>query len=184
MTSDNPSSDPDYLSGDPVAFGDLVRRYQDSLFAYLGRMGFSEATAEDIAQEAFLRAWKSREKYDPTKAAVSTWLFTIARNVAMSALARKTLHVSDEYEVDQQAGFAAGDDPAHQIAVSESITRLRLALNSLSAEDREVIATCYTPEIENSIAILQCSEGALRTRLSRARKRLTAALTKLDKRHE
>jgi len=164
-----------------VAFGALVTRYQDSLFGYLGRMGFGQSVCEDLAQEAFLRAWKNRDKYNADKASVSTWLFTIARNLALTALARKTPSVSKEIDVELQPQIGASADPSQQYEHYQSVVRLRRGLNKLSVEDREVIAVCYTPELENSTEILNCSAGALRTRLSRARKRLNAALTELDK---
>ncbi len=188
MNSDISSSEPDYLGGDPVAFGALVKRYQDSLFAYLGRMGLSDAACEELAQETFLRVWKNRDKYDPARAALSTWIFTIGRNLALSTLARKAVPINDDADVDQYADLHSGAsqsaDPSKQYEHHESIVRLRLALNSLSVEDREIIAACYTPEIEYKSEILNFSEGALRTRLSRARKRLSVALNKLDTRHE
>jgi len=186
MVSDNPNGDKpasqiDYLSGDPVAFGALVSRYQYSLFGYLGRMGFGQSVCEDLAQEAFLRAWKNREKYNADKASVSTWLFTIARNLALTALACKTPIVSDDIDVELQPQTGASADPSKQYEHYQSVVRLRQALNKLSVEDREVIAVCYTPDLHNSAEILNCSAGALRTRLSRARKRLSVALTELDK---
>lgn len=184
MTSDQFPTEPDYLCGDPVAFGALVKRYQDSLFAYLGRMGLSDAVCEELAQETFLRVWKSRDKYDPDKAALSTWIFTIGRNLALSALTRKTVPVNDELDVEQYPQISQSADPSKQYEQHESILRLRQALASLSDEDREIIAACYTPEIECASDLLNCSEGALRTRLSRARKRLSAALNKLDKNYE
>ena len=183
MTSDNSQSEPDYLGGDPVAFGELVKRYQGSLFAYLGRMGLSDAICEELAQETFLRVWINREKYDPARAALSTWIFTIGRNVALNSLTRKSVLIENDAEVDKQAE-GLQTDPSQQYEQHESIVRLRQALGTLSVEDREVIAACYTPELENTPEILNCSAGALRTRLSRARKRLSVALNRLDKKHE
>ena len=90
---DKPADEPDYLGGDPVAFGALVTRYQDSLFGFLGRMGFEQSVCEDLAQEAFLRVWKNRDKYNADKASVSTWLFTIARNLALTVLALSLIHI-------------------------------------------------------------------------------------------
>ncbi len=177
-------SPPDYLGGDPVAFGELVMRYQDSLFAYLGRMGLSDAECQELAQEAFLRSWINRSKYDPAIAAVATWLFTITRNVALDRLTRRSISVNEDELVDQQTDLSRAANPQHQYEQHQSIDRLRQALATLSAEDREVIAACYTPEIADTSAMLNCSEGALRTRLSRARKRLATAMEKLDKPHE
>jgi len=181
MQSHDPNNEPDYLGGDPVAFGALVNRYQDSLFGYLGRMGFSQAACEDLAQEAFLRAWKNRHKFDADKASVSTWLFTIARNLALNTLTRKTPAISNDVDVELQPQLVGGVDPSNQYEHHQSVVRLRQALETLSVEDKEVIAVCYTPEIENTAAVMNCSDGALRTRLSRARKRLSVALADLDK---
>ena len=178
MSSEN-SKEVDYLGGDPVAFGELVTRYQHSLFGFLGRMGLEPAVCEELAQETFLRAWVNRASYDAGKAAVSTWLFTIARNLALSHLSKKTVPVAEETEIEHRADPSA--DPSSQFEQHESIGRLRRALNTLSSDDRDVIATCYTPEIENTSDVLGCSPGALRTRLSRARQRLSEALVKLDK---
>ena len=178
MSSEIPNGDPDYLGGDPVAFGELVTRYQHSLFGFLGRMGLSPLICEEIAQETFLRAWVNRARYDADKAAVSTWLFTIARNLALSHLTKKTVEIAAQPDGEQCTD--AGADPSNQYDQHETISRLRQALSTLSAEDREVIATCYTPEIENTSDVLSCSAGALRTRLSRARNRLSDALGKLE----
>jgi len=74
--------------GNRQAFAPLVERYQRSLFSYLGRMGFSQAQAEDLAQETFIRAWQHLGQYDAHRAEFSTWLFTIARRLALNELER------------------------------------------------------------------------------------------------
>jgi RNA polymerase sigma-70 factor, ECF subfamily len=75
------------LAGDSTSFGGIVRRYQQPLFGFLGRMGLPQALAEDIAQEAFLRAWRNLANFDTNRAQFSTWLFAIARNLALNELA-------------------------------------------------------------------------------------------------
>ena len=171
-------SDQNYLSGDPVAFAALVKLYQSGLFGFLGRMGLEPAICEELAQETFLRAWINRDRYDTDKASVSTWLFTIARNLALNHLAKETRVVSNEGDVSQPTDPRA--DPSDRFEQHQSIVRLRQALSTLSTDDREVIATCYTPEIKNTSGVLGCSAAALRTRLSRARQRLSDALDQLD----
>ncbi len=64
--------------GDKTAFAVLVKRFQKPLFSYLGKMGLSQTLAEEVAQEAFIRVWQSRQQFDPDRSAISTWLFTIA----------------------------------------------------------------------------------------------------------
>ena len=173
-----PPVDHNYLSGDPVAFSALVKRYQSALFGFLGRMGIESAICEELAQETFLRAWINRARYDAEKASVSTWLFTIARNLALNHLAKNSRVVGHEPDFSKLTD--TGADPSDQFEQHQSIARLRQALNTLSTDDREVIATCYTPEIKNASDVLGCSAGALRTRLSRARQRLSDALGQLD----
>lgn len=75
----------------PISLCQLVRHYQRPLFAYLGRMGIRQANAEAIAQETFLRAWKHMDHYEPSKAPISTWLFSIARNLTLNHL-KKSPH--------------------------------------------------------------------------------------------
>jgi len=69
MASEHPQQvDPnDLASGDPARFERLVRRYQSPIFAFAGRMGFTAAESEDLAQEVFIRLWRSREQFDPQR---------------------------------------------------------------------------------------------------------------------
>lgn len=75
-------------NGDRQAFGQVVIFYRGPLFGFLGRLGLNQSHAEEIAQETFLQAWKRLGSYDPHLAAFSTWLFTIARNLALNELSR------------------------------------------------------------------------------------------------
>ena len=70
---------------DPVAFAELVERFQNRLVAVMHHLVGSADEAEDLAQEVFLRVYRNRKKYTP-KAKFSTWLFTIANNLALNAL--------------------------------------------------------------------------------------------------
>ena len=70
---------------DSVAFGELVERFQHRLVGVMHHIVGSPDEAEDLAQEVFLRVYRTRKKYTP-KAKFSTWLFTIANNLALNAL--------------------------------------------------------------------------------------------------
>ena len=74
--------------GEAQAFAELVVHYQRPLFAFLGRMGLNAARAEEVAQESFLRAWQNLPSYRSEQAQFSTWLFTIARRLALNELTR------------------------------------------------------------------------------------------------
>lgn len=176
--------DHNYLGGDPVAFSAMVKRYQGALFGFVGRMGLSQLQCEDLVQETFLRAWKNREAFDASKGSLITWLFTIIKNLALNKLSRKQLFAStDDRNYSEVSDQQPGSDPAKQYEVHVSVCQLQLALQTLSAEDRAVIATLYTSIITDADAcvLLDCSPGTLRTRLSRARHRLSAALRELER---
>jgi RNA polymerase sigma-70 factor (ECF subfamily) len=86
--------------GDPLAFGRIVAAHQDQIFAYLGRMGLDSAMAEDVAQETFIRVWRHAGKYNSRLGSLTTWILTIARNVALTRLSlpggRAEMPVSSE----------------------------------------------------------------------------------------
>jgi RNA polymerase sigma-70 factor (ECF subfamily) len=69
--------------GDHSAFGRIVEAYQGRIFAYLGRMGFDSATAEDIARDTFLRMWRNAGQFDRKLGGLATWILTIARNIGL-----------------------------------------------------------------------------------------------------
>lgn len=73
-------------AGDPQAAAAFVRRYQARVYGLALTVVGVAATAEEVAQEAFLRAWRFADGYDPRKGAVVTWLLTITRNAAIDAM--------------------------------------------------------------------------------------------------
>ena len=73
-------------AGDPQAAATLVRRYQARVYGLARTIVGSPALAEDIAQEAFLKAWRYAGAYDPRRGRVTTWLLTITRNTAIDAV--------------------------------------------------------------------------------------------------
>src|SRR5687767_4393152 len=72
-------------AGDAEAFAELVERYQHRVVGIMSHLLSNREEAEDLAQEVFLRIYRSREKYTPT-AKFSTWLFTIANNLALNVM--------------------------------------------------------------------------------------------------
>jgi RNA polymerase sigma-70 factor (ECF subfamily) len=160
-------------AGDRQAFAAIVTRFQGPLFGYLGRMGCDAAQAEELALEAFLRAWTGLCTFDARRGAFSTWLFTIARNLALNELA---------CAAGRRGGAEAPPDervceaplPQERIAIEQRRARLRAALMRLPAADRSVLALAYVEElaVADIARIERCSAGAVKVRLHRARKRL------------
>ena len=129
--------------GSAVAFEELVLRYQGRLVRVLEHLVGSREQAEDLAQEVFLRIYRSRQHYVPA-AKFATWLFTIADNVASNALRdrsrRREVHLAPlESEstgirpLDRMIEAASGLMPARQLAKAEMREVVRAALESLGA---------------------------------------------------
>jgi len=166
-------------AGDTPAFGEIVVRYQKPLFGFLGRLGLSQAQAEDIAQETFLRAWRSLATFEPGRAEFSTWLFTIARNAALNERARASAH-GEVPHGNETAHEPACEEPLPPDALQASRRRewLQAALLRLQPTDRTVVALFYTRELPlDAIARIEgCTTGAIKTRLHRARQQLQQLL--------
>lgn len=165
-------------AGDSAAFGRLVAAHQGMIFGYLGRMGLDAGSAEDIAQETFLRLWRHAAGYAAERAGVTTWLLTIARNLALNHLARPSRRAEAGSADDLPEIADAGPGPDEVLVRKERQARLRTALAQLSHADRSLIAAAYVEDVDIAgLARLEgCSAGAAKTRLHRARARLRLLL--------
>ncbi|GAA1888092.1 RNA polymerase sigma factor [Asanoa iriomotensis] len=125
-------------AGDPLAAAAFVRRYQARVFGLALTIVGVRATAEDVAQEAFTRAWRYAPGYDPRRGAVSAWLLTIARNAAVDVLRTTRDQPYDPATLVDlvTARPPAGEAPADAVADRE---RLRTALRSLPAEQAQAV---------------------------------------------
>lgn len=171
-------------AGDRSAYAALVRQFQRPLFAFLGRMGLRQAEAEELAQDAFIRAWQHLPHYRAETAAFSTWLFTIARRLALNALDRaehQRLHTGHPAAEDDSAACDA-PGPAQALQSRQQQAQLQAALRRLSPDDRSVLALAYVHELTlaDVARIEDCSPAAAKARLHRARERLRQALAELD----
>ena len=93
--------------GDAASFEILLRRYRLPLVSYFRRMVRDQGLAEDLAQEVFLRVYKSRERYQP-EARFTTWLYRIATNLALNAIRDRKDEVSDAASDDSDGGPHSG----------------------------------------------------------------------------
>lgn len=171
------------LAGHREAFGDLVVRYQDRLFAsMLGVTGSSEE-AEDVVQEAFVRAFLKLDTFR-SNSQFFTWLYRIAFNVALSRHRKRRSRVSLDQGEDGMLlePVDGGDLPDEPMLRRERIELVREALSQLSEDHRAVLVL---RELEDSsyeqiAEILEISIGTVRSRISRARAQLKLALETLQ----
>lgn len=165
-------------AGDKQAFAEVVDHFQRPLFGFLGRMGLSQALAEDIAQETFVRAWRSLGQYHAGKAQFSTWLFTIARNLALNELSRAYRQQESVVTEDLPEVACERPQPPEQLAQAQEWQRLHAALRQLPPADRSALALAYIHELGMAevARIEACTTGAIKTRLHRARQKLRQLL--------
>ncbi len=168
--------------GDTQAFAEVVGHYQRPLFGFLGRMALSQSHAEEVAQETFLRAWHSLGEYKPERAAFSTWLFTIARNLALNELARAAYRHESTQGDDMPDAACERLQPPEELARRQQQRRLQAALQKLPLPDRSALALAYIHDLElAAIARIEgCTTGAIKTRLHRAKEKLRHLLEKHD----
>jgi RNA polymerase sigma-70 factor (ECF subfamily) len=164
------------LRGEARAFEALVRRHQRPLFHYLGRMGLGQAETEDLAQEAFLRAYRQLHRFDPGRARFSTWLFTIARRLALNTIARLEHRLNRPLEAADHPVAAepeAADTRLHE--------RLHAALRTLPLKYRSPLALAYLRDlsIDDIAAVEGCAPGTVKSRIHRAKQQLKSQLADL-----
>lgn len=172
---------------DPAAFAEIVDRFQHRLVAVMHHIVGAKEEAEDLAQECFLRVYRNRKKYTP-KAKFSTWLFTIANNLALNSLrdrARKP-HVplpgseSGPLGIRPQESLANGRDkpPTHGLAQEELAAVVRQALDGLN--DRQKMAVVLNKFEDMDYAeiadVMGLTPKAVKSLLCRARTRLREVL--------
>lgn len=166
------------LSGDRGEFAEIVRQFQRPLFSFLARMGLDRPVSEDIAQETFVRAWINLGRYDPAVSRFSTWLFTIARNLALSELDRAEKRPEARETLPDIACEQPG--PHEKLDLSRSMSRLRHALSGLSQADRSILALAYVEDMTLSeIAKIEgCTKVAAKVRIHRAKMKLRILMEK------
>jgi RNA polymerase sigma-70 factor (ECF subfamily) len=171
------------LSGNTEAFGDLVIRYQDRLYNSLMLMVGSPEDARDLAQEAFVHAFRKLDSFRGD-AAFYTWLFRIAVNAAISFRRRAARQKSASIDVLKEAAGAEPLDrhddssPSSQIETQETQQVVRRALGELSEEFRTalVLTEIEGMSYEEAATAVGCPIGTIRSRIHRARNELREKL--------
>lgn len=177
------------LAGVKRAYDELVKRHSRRLHSMLIQMLNSESDAYDIAQEAFLKAYRSLRTFNGNSA-FYTWLYTIALNEARNFIRKENKRRQSSISIDNDANgdpkeknveLADGSreaDPLRNANVGDLKTRLRYALSQLSPEHREVVQLCDIAGMNYSevAGILKIPEGTLRSRLHYAHRYMQSLL--------
>ena len=158
--------------GDRLAMQVLFARHHVRVYRFVLRLVRNEATAEDLISEVFLDIWRQAGKFEG-RSAVSTWMLSIARFKALSAMRkRQDTELDDETaeRIEDQA-----DDPETALAKKDKGALLRQCLTALSAEHREIVDLVYYHEksVEEVAGIVGIPEATVKTRMFYARKKLS-----------
>lgn len=164
-------------SGDTEAFGEIVRRYQGSVFNVCLRMMGERFAAEDMAQEAFIRAFQRLDRYDPDRP-FGPWIRTVAANLCLNQLKRAgPVQVALEDERDQPLRAGPGG-PEQQLQGRQAVELMRAAIAELPPHYRAVIELRHYQEM--SYAEIARSLGLplsdVKSHLYRARRSLARKL--------
>lgn len=161
---------------DRDAFAALFNLYAPKVKAFMMRQGTSSELAEDIAQEVLLTVWRKASFFDPSRAAVSAWIFAIARNLRIDRLRRdQRAKLHEIYELIEPE---APPRPDGLLDIGERERRVSDALGELPAEQLQVVRlSFFEGHAHGDIArILEIPLGTVKSRLRLAVNRLSQFL--------
>jgi RNA polymerase sigma-70 factor (ECF subfamily) len=169
------------LDGEVEAFEGIVRRWQGPLINMAWRYCRDRGRAEEMAQEAFLRAWRGLSQWR-RESNFSTWLFALAANVYRSELKRFPVETLPLEAAPEPAGPASQHS---ELAAQMSKDTIRRAVLALPLRYREPVVLFYFHEMDVATAAhtMGLPEGTLKARLSRARTLLRQRFPSLEEKH-
>jgi RNA polymerase sigma-70 factor (ECF subfamily) len=172
--------------GDTQAFAGLVDKYKQPVVNFVCRMLRDETEAEDLAQNVFVQVYKSAHRYR-VSARFSTWLFTIARNLCLNEIRRRSRHPAESLDAPHPEH---DDQPLHQFEDKETslppdallhgelAQKIEQALAELPENQRTAILLCRQDDLsyEEIADILDCSLSATKSLIHRGRETLKEKL--------
>jgi RNA polymerase sigma-70 factor (ECF subfamily) len=165
-------------SGDRDAASAFVQRFQRRVFGLARTIVLDDRAAEDIAQEAFVRAWRHAAAYDPRRGSVVGWLLTITRNLAIDSVRSRVPIAIDPGALLGYDTAAPDREPGAQAELADDRARLHAALAQLPHEQSRAIVLSgllgYTAREIGEMEDIPL--GTAKTRIRTALLRLRAAL--------
>ena len=171
--------------GDPRAFDALVRRYRPRIFAFVLHLTGSRSEADDITQDAFLRAYRNIERFEG-RSEFFTWLYRIALNRALNKKRarrrRPTLSLDDPRLTMALAVDAAGD-PRRRYELRETYTLVLRAFDSLTPLLRTTVVLTLLQGLsyQEAAVVLDTTEGTIAWRIHEARRKMKGQLRRMEK---
>jgi len=176
-----------HLKGDATAFGEIVRRYGDSVLGYLTRMAGNRERAEDLFQETFKRVHEKAHTFRGGQ--FKSWLFRIATRVTIdNARRRGRLKIvslnqrldCNNHNSDEPVAVAVADwhNPSQEVMKTEQAEQVRHAVQSLPAKQRATLVLAYYQQLSypEVAEVMGCSVGTVKTQMYRALRTLAKRL--------
>lgn len=155
---------------DRAAFAGLFRHFAPKLKGWLWKTGSSPAEAEELTQDAFVMLWRKAAQFDPARASVGAWLFTIARNLRIDR--RRAIHDSwtSLDDAEAQAVADAGCGQEETLNRRQHDERVRAAMSGLTQDQRTLVRLSFYEDMSHAriAAELKLPLGTVKTRLRRA----------------
>jgi RNA polymerase sigma-70 factor, ECF subfamily len=163
-------------AGDQSAMRSLYVRHNVRLYHFIARLITDAGRAEDLVSEVFIDVWRQADRFEG-RSQVSTWMLSIARFKALSALHRRR-----DTQLDQTAMELiedSADTPEEMILSWDRSAQLRICLAQMSRDHREIMDLVYYQEksIEEVAEVIQIPKNTVKTRMFYARKRLAQLLS-------
>lgn len=164
--------------GDAHAFEQLVTAYRNQVFRLALRMCGNEADADEVAQEAFLSAWKGLPNFRG-ESRFSTWLYQLTTHAAIDLMRREKRQAAAE-DIDEITTADDGPSPQQQVERAETQREIRSALMQLPEEYRQVLLLRFMQELsyEEIGRALKLPVGTVKSRLNRAKAQLKDILSR------
>jgi RNA polymerase sigma-70 factor (ECF subfamily) len=169
------------VGGDLEAFGTLYRRHQQRVYRFARAMTGSNDAAEDITQEVFVVLLTDGGRFDPARAAFTTYVYGIVRNLSRHRMRKTRTGPSLEELMRDGRDVDTDDDPARLVEGAELAGVVRRALASLPSRYRELIVLCDLHDLsyEEAGVVVHASVGAVRSRLHKGRQLLRLKLARV-----
>jgi len=166
------------LQGDIESFRLLLERYERAVVRMAKNITDDRESCEDIAQDVFLTAYKKLASFDPARSNFSTWLFTITRNKSLNVLKKK--RALSMRELPEKSDSR---NPSDNMTRKEFFDELDKELQALSSRQRRafILAEFEKLPYEQIAQIEGVRVGTIKSRISRARKKLRSALKNFGK---
>jgi RNA polymerase sigma-70 factor (ECF subfamily) len=163
------------INGDHAAYAVLVDKYQNYVFTLTLRMIKSREDAEEVAQDIFVKAYRSLANFRGASK-FSTWLYTIVNTTCITFLRKKKLDIQslDHEHVFEQAASQTSGFGANQVEKKSRLNMVNRAIAMLSPDDAEIITLFYKNEqsLDEIALVLKMETNAAKVRLHRARAKL------------